>query len=141
MATVLEPIRAREPDPRGSDRSFGFVFAVLFFIIGCWPLLHSETPRWWSLGLAFAFAALAVLWPRALRGLNRVWLAFGHLLHRVVSPLIMGAIFFICVTPIALIMRLLGKDVLSLKRQPELTTYWISVPPSLPADETMKRQF
>ncbi|HEY4723562.1 MAG TPA: SxtJ family membrane protein, partial [Anaerolineae bacterium] len=114
MATVLEPSLTRGPEPEGSDRSFGFVFAVVFAIIGCWPSLYLEPPRWWALVIALAFAAVAFVRPRILRPFNRAWLAFGRLLHRVMSPLILGAIFFLCVTPIALIMRLRGKDVLSL---------------------------
>lgn len=141
MATVLEPTVARGPAPKSSDRSFGFVFAVVFALIGCWPLLHTQPPRWWALGIALAFALAALVRPRILHALNRGWLAFGHLLHRVVSPLIMGTIFFLCVTPIAWIMRLRGKDVLSLARRPDLSSYWITREPQPPASETMKRQF
>jgi hypothetical protein len=68
-------------------------------------------------------------------------LALGRLLHRVVSPIIMGVIFFVCVTPIAWIMRLRGKDVLSLGRRDDLSSYWITREPQPPASETMKRQF
>jgi hypothetical protein len=141
MATVLEPSLARGPAPESSDRSFGFVFAAVFAIVGCWPLLHLEPPRWWALGVAIAFAAVAFFRPHILRPFNRAWLALGRLLHRVMSPLIMGAIFFLCVTPIAWIMRLRGKDVLSLSRRPDLSSYWIPRQPSPPAAETMKRQF
>jgi hypothetical protein len=141
VATVLEPSLARGPEPESSDRGFGFVFAAVFVIIGCWPLIHLDAPRWWALGIAAAFAAFAFVRPHILRPFNRAWLALGRLLHRVMSPLIMGAIFFLCVTPIAWIMRLRGKDVLSLSRRPDLTSYWIPREPSPPAAETMKRQF
>jgi hypothetical protein len=141
MATVLEPSVARGPEPESSDRSFGFVFAGVFAIIGCLPLLHLATPRWWALGIALAFGLAAVVWPQILHPLNRLWLALGRLLHRVVSPLLMGAIFFIVVTPIAWIMRLRGKDVLSLARRTDLSSYWIARDSQPPASETMKRQF
>jgi len=141
MATVLEPRLSRGPEPESSDRSFGFVFAAVFTIVGCWPMLHLALPRWWALGIAIAFAAVAFIRPRVLRPFNRAWLAFGRLLHRVMSPLILGVIFFLCVTPIAYIMRLRGKDVLSLSRRRDLSSYWITRPPSPPAAETMKRQF
>src|SRR5689334_6506356 len=111
MATVLEPSLARGPAPESSDRSFGFVFAGVFALIGCLPLLHFAQPRWWALGLAVAFALIAFVGPQILHPLNQAWLALGRLLHRVVSPIIMGVIFFVCVTPIAWIMRLRGKDV------------------------------
>src|SRR5712672_789619 len=108
MATVLEPTIDRGPAPESSDRSFGFVFAVVFAIIGCWPLIHGAAPRWWALGLGAAFAALALARPQLLHPLNRAWLAFGRLLHRVVSPLVMGMVFFTVVTPTGWIMRWRG---------------------------------
>ena len=141
MATVLEPSVARGPAPESSDRSFGFVFAAVFALIGCWPLLRLGLPRWWALALAVAFALLALVRPQILHPLNQAWLALGRLLHRVISPVIMGMIFFLCVTPIAWIMRFRGKDVLSLARRRDLSTYWITREPQPPASETMKRQF
>jgi hypothetical protein len=141
MATILEPNFARASTSAGSDRSFGFVFAAVFSTFGCWPLLHLEPPRWWALGLASVFAAVAIFRPHILRPLNQAWLGLGRLLHRVMSPLIMGAVFFLCITPIAWIMRLRGKDVLSLSRRPDLSSYWIPRQPPPPAVETMKLQF
>ena len=141
MATVLEPSIDRGPAPESSDRSFGFVFAAVFAIIGLWPLIHWMTPRWWAFGLAAAFALLAVVRPAILRPLNRAWLALGRLLHRLVSPLVMGVIFFLCVTPTGWIMRRLGKDVLSLRRRRDLSTYWITRAPAPPETESMKTQF
>jgi hypothetical protein len=141
MATVLEPSLARAPVPESSDRSFGLVFAAFFSVIGCLPLLRSQSPRWWAVGAAAAFALSAVIRPGLLRPLNRAWLALGRLLHRVVSPLVMSAVFFLCVTPVAWIMRLRGKDVLSLARRPDLSSYWITRERSPPPAETMKRQF
>ena len=79
--------------------------------------------------------------PQTLHPLNRLWLALGRLLHKIVGPLVMGFIFFATVTPTGWIMRLLGKDPLSLRRRPELETYWIRRGPSQPESETMKNQF
>lgn len=141
MATVLEPTLACNPTPESSDSSFGFVFAAVFTTIGCWPLLHWNSPRWWAFGVAAVFALFAIVRPDFLHPLNRVWLALGRLLHRVMSPLVMGTIFFLCVTPIAWIMRLRGKDLLSLAHRPDLSSYWIIREPSPPEIETMKRQF
>jgi predicted membrane metal-binding protein len=141
MATVLEPSLPRGPAPESSDCSFGLVFAGVFALIGCWPLLYLQAPRWWALAIAAAFAGIALARPQILHPLNRAWLALGLLLHRIVSPLVMGAIFFLCVTPIAWIMRLRGKDVLSLARRPDLSSYWIAREPPPPATETMNRQF
>jgi hypothetical protein len=139
LATILEPSIARGPAPESSDRSFGFVFAAVFTIIGCWPLIHWAAPRWWALGIGAAFAAVALVRPQLLHLLNRAWLAFGRLLHRVVSPLVMGMVFFTVVTPTGWIMRWRGKDVLSLKRRPDLKSYWITREPS--QTESMKNQF
>jgi predicted membrane metal-binding protein len=141
MATVLEPTIDRGPAPESSDRSFGFVFAVVFCIIGCWPLLHWEPPYWWALAVAVAFAVVALVRPQLLHPLNRVWLALGRLLHKIVSPLVMGIIFFAVVTPTGWIMRLRGKNLLSLKRQPDQKSYWIRRQPTRPETEAMKNQF
>jgi hypothetical protein len=141
MTTVLEPSLARAPAPESSDRSFGFVFAAMFAIIGCLPLLHLDSPRWWAFGIAAIFELLAIIRPNLLHLPNRAWLALGRLLHRVVSPLVMGAVFFLCVTPIAWIARQRGKDVLSLALRPDLSSYWIAREPSPPEPAAMKRQF
>src|SRR6476646_10942400 len=141
MASVLEPSIDRGPAPESTDRSFGFVFAAMFTLIGCWPLTHWHTPRWWAFIVAAAFALAALVWPQILHPLNRLWLALGGLLHKVVSPLVMGAVFFLGVTPTAWLMRLAGQDVLALKRRPDLKTYWIKREPAGPEAGTMKNQF
>jgi hypothetical protein len=140
LATVLEPSIARGPAPEASDRSFGFVFAGVFALIGCWPLIHWVQPRWWALGLSAAFAVVALVRPDTLHPLNRAWLAFGRLMHRVVSPLVMGLVFFLVVTPTGWIMRLRGKDVLSLKLRRDLDSYW-TVRETSPDPASMKNQF
>ena len=126
MATVLEPKVDRDPAPESSDRSFGFVFAVVFALIAGWPLWHGAAPRWWALGLAVAFVLVAIVRSEILRPLNRAWLALGRLLHLVVSPVVMGVIYFLCVTPIGWLMRRRGKDILSLLRRADLSSYWIT---------------
>ena len=141
MASALEPKIDRGAAPESSDRSFGFVFALVFALIASWPLWHAAPPLWWAAGIAAAFALAALLRPRILHPLNRAWLALGRLLHLVVSPLVMGAIFFLCVTPIGWIMRLRGKDVLSLARRSDLSSYWIGREPQTPQSQSMKNQF
>jgi len=142
MATALEPKRAAEAEKQGSDRAFGYVFAAVFALIGLFPLVRLDAPRWWSLVVAAGFAVLAALFPHVLHPLNRAWLAFGRLLHRIVSPLVMGAIFFLAVVPTALIMRLRGRDLLSRRWRPDLPSYWIEREAAAqPASLTMKKQF
>jgi Saxitoxin biosynthesis operon protein SxtJ len=141
LATILEPSIDRGPAPESSDRSFGFVFAGVFALIGGWPLIHWAAPRWWALVLAAAFAVVALVRADLLHPLNRAWLAFGRLLHKVVSPLVMGLVFFVAVTPTGWLMRLRGKDMLSLKRRKDLDSYWIVRDGPPPAPESMKQQF
>jgi hypothetical protein len=138
---VIEPELESETVNAASDRSVGLVFAAVFTLIGAWPLLRWEAPRWSLLAIAAGFALVAVFAPRLLRPLNRVWFRIGLLLHRIVSPLVMGAVFFLCVTPIALIMRLRGKDLLALRREPARASYWILRDPPGPAPDSMEHQF
>ncbi len=141
MATVLESNLSRGPSRETSDRSFGFVFSGVFVVVACLPLLHSESPRWWAFGTAIAFAAVAIIRPHILHPLKKAWLVLGHLMHRVTGPLVMGAVFFLCITPISWIMWWCGKDVLSLSRRPDLSSYWIPREPQSSSEEAMRRQF
>lgn len=129
------------PPKRSSDRAFGIVFAVVFAIVGLWPLLEQGSVRWWSLGLALLFLAVAQVRPALLGPLNVVWTGFGLLLNRVVSPLVLGFLFYLTVTPIGLLMRMTGKDPLRLEFDPQAKSYWIERRPPGPAPETMTRQF
>ena len=141
MATAIEPKHVVE-ERQGSDRSFGLVFATVFALIGLYPLVHFLAPRWWSLAIAALFGLLALAAPQTLRPLNRAWLAFGRLLHRIVSPLVMGAVFFLAVTPTAVIMRLRGRQLLSLKWRKDLSSYWIErEADARPLSDSMKKQF
>jgi len=139
--TVHETARHDVAAKPSSDRSFGLVFAAVFAIVAAWPLTHGADPRWGALAVAAAFLVVALTVPKALHPLNRVWTAFGLLLHKIVSPVIMGAIFFLTVTPIALLMRLLGKTPLQLRFEPNATSYWIVRAPPGPSGATMKNQF
>ena len=107
-----------------SNRSFGVVFFIVFLLIGLYPLLKGNDLRIWSLIISFIFLALGLINSRILTPLNRLWFKFGLLLGKFISPLIMGIIFFIVVTPIGIIMRLFKKDLLNLKFN-EKETYWI----------------
>jgi predicted membrane metal-binding protein len=124
-----------------SDRSFGMVFAVVFAVIGLWPVLFGGTPRWWSLAISAIFLAVAIIRSGILAPLNRLWTKFGLLLNRIVSPLVMGLLFFLVITPFALVMRLTGKDLLRLKHDPEAESYWILREPPGPSPETIKNQY
>ena len=107
-----------------SNRSFGIVFFVVFFLIALYPLIHNEEIRIWSLIISLIFLILGLINSRILTPLNKIWFKFGILLGKIVSPIIMGIIFFLVVTPIGFIMRILGKDVLNLKFNAN-KSYWI----------------
>ena len=107
-----------------SNRSFGVVFFIVFLLIALYPLLKDNDLRIWSLVISFIFLILGLINSKILTPLNRLWFKFGLLLGKFISPLIMGIIFFIVVTPIGIIMRLLKKDLLNLKYNKK-ETYWI----------------
>ncbi len=125
----------------GSDRAFGFVMAAAAATFALLPLFEGEAPRAWVLAVAGAFAALALVRPGVLAPFNHAWTRFGLLLHRIVNPVVLGLLFFVTVTPTALIMRALGKDPLRLRFEPEARTYWIERRPPGPEPETMRNQF
>ena len=108
----------------GSNRSFGIVFFVVFLLIALYPLLKESDLRIWSLIISFIFLALGLSNSNLLTPLNKLWFKFGLFLGKIISPLIMGFIFFVVVTPIGIIMRLLRKDLLNLKYNKK-KSYWI----------------
>ena len=136
-----EPIVSHKKVVMGSNRSFGLVFCVVFIVVALLPAVHGAPIRWWALGVAGAFFAAAVLAPRVLTPLNRVWFALGLVLHRVVNPVIMAVMFYGAILPMALLLRVLGKDLLRLKREPNAASYWIARDPPGPAPGSMTKQF
>ena len=108
----------------GSNKSFGIVFSIVFLIVGLYPLINNEELRIWCLIISLFFLILGSINSKILTPLNKIWFKFGILLGKIVSPIIMGVIFFLVVTPIALIMRLVGKDLLNLKFNKN-KSYWI----------------
>ena len=125
----------------GSDRSFGFVFSGVFLLIGLSPLVHSGSVRVWALAVGAGFGLIGAMVPSWLSPLNRSWAMFGQLLHRVVSPVILGVVLYFVVTPTGWIMRFLGKDPLRLQFQPEISSYWIPRNPPGPEPKSMSNQF
>ena len=108
-----------------SNRSFGIVFFVVFLIVGFYPLFNNGDIRIWSLIISFIFLTLGLINSKILTPLNKLWFKFGIFLAKIISPLIMGTIFFLVVTPIGLILRVIGKDVLNLKFNANNKSYWI----------------
>ena len=107
-----------------SNRSFGIVFFIVFLLIALYPLSYGGEIRVWSTVISFIFLVLGLLNSKILTPLNKIWFKFGIFLSKIISPLIMGIIFFLVVTPIGLIMRIFGKDILNLKYNKN-QSYWI----------------
>ena len=108
-----------------SNKSFGIVFFVVFLIVALYPLLENESVRLWSIILSAIFLILGMLDSKFLTPLNKIWFKFGILLGSIVSPIVMGVVFFAIVTPTSIIMKVLGKNLLNLKKDNK-KTYWIA---------------
>jgi hypothetical protein len=121
----------------GSNRSFGLVFFAFFLIIAVYPLTIGENPKYWLIILSLIFLILGLLKSNILSPLNKLWFKFGLLLGSIISPIVMGIVFFIVITPISLIMKILGKDLLNLNKNKN-NTYWIE---KTGPKSTMKNQF
>lgn len=142
MKTSTHEDFARDEAPAiGSDRSFGIVMSVVFAVIAAINAWYDGRLWPWALGVSILFLAIALVYAVALGPLNRGWLWFGAQLHKVVSPVVMGLLFYGTVLPTALVIRITGKDLLRLRRQPESDSYWIVRRPPGPSPETMKDQF
>ncbi len=140
-ANLHEQLDRTEEVKGSSDRAFGLTFAVIGAIIAFWPLLDGAPPRWWLLAAVAALIGVSLATPHILHPLNRIWLRIGLLLHRVVSPVILGIIFFGVLTPFGLAMRMAGKNPLRLRFENSASTYWIAREPPGPAPKSMTRQF
>jgi predicted membrane metal-binding protein len=137
-----ENLQRQEKVNGSSDRSFGLIFAAFFALVAFAPLLRApHQPRWWAAIVATAFALLALLWPKRLVLLNKLWLKFGLLLHTIVSPVVLGLIFYVAIVPVGLLKRIFGNDSLRLKADRDAKTYWIERDPSNSALSSMKQQF
>ena len=128
-------------DQPGSERGFGLVFGIVFLVIGFFPVWKQSSPHYWALIAAGVFVAFSIFLPRVLRPLNWVWFRFGQLLHPVTSYIVLLVMFYGAVTPIGLLLRLLKKDVVNLKWDSHLETYWIVRQTPGPTGKSMKYPF
>ncbi len=128
--------------PPHSNRKFGLLFAGIFGFLSAYAAYHDVyILKVYALIGAGAFIGLAaVAVPRTLAPFNNAWMKLGELMGRVVSPLVLGVIFFILITPVALVTRLFGRDELRLKRT-NGHSYWIDRTPPGPAGDSFKNQF
>ena len=121
-----------------SNRNFGLVFFLVFLIVALWPLKYEEDIRFWSLSLSIIFFILGILNSKLLAPLNKLWFKFGIFLGSIVSPVVMGLVYFLVVAPVGIFMRLLGKDLLKNNKIKHASTYWIERDKQ---QSTMKKQF
>ena len=128
----------KEKEKLPSNRNFGIVFFIVFLIIGLWPLLADNEIRHWFIFVSLIFLFLGLINSKLLNPLNRIWFNFGIILGKIISPIIMGIIFYLVVTPTGLIMRFLRKDILRLKFDKKSRSYWIEKNNS---KSRMKNQF
>ena len=124
-----------------SNRSFGIVFTLVFLAVGAWMISVGLTEGWFFLAVSIFLFIVTLACPYILGPLNWVWFKFGLLIGLVMNPLILGLVFFLVVTPTAVIRRLLGKDSLHLKYKPDLESYWIDRSPAGPKANSMTKQF
>ena len=120
-----------------NNKSFGILFFIIFLLIALWPLINSGSIRLWAIGIALIFLVLGITNSKILTPVKKNWIKLGEILGKIIAPIVMGFIYFIIITPIGLLMRLVGKDVLNLKFNKN-ESYWIKRAKNL---NTMKRQF
>ena len=136
-----ERLQREEGASPPTERRFGFVFAAVFALTAVYRAWHGRPGGAILLVAGLVFAALALWWPAPLRPLSRAWLRLGQLLHAVVNPVVMALLFVLSVVPTALLLRLFGKDLLRLKREPVAPTYWIRRDPNPEPPRSMTDQF
>ena len=131
---------AAAPKPL-ENRTFGLIFAAIFMAITLFPLLRGSALRMWSLYVSGGFAALAILLPVTLTPLNLAFQKFGMMMHKITNPILMGLVFFLTVLPTGLVLKLLGKDPMHRKLDPQAETYWIKREAHLINKESFDNQF
>ena len=123
---------------QSSNRSFGILFFVVFLIIGLWPLKNGENLNFFFIATSIIFLILGLINSKLLTPLNKSWIKLGEILGIIIAPIVMALVYFVILTPVSFIVRIFGKDLLSLKLLKEKETYWIERKKSL---GSMKKQF
>ena len=124
--------------PQSSNRSFGLLFFIVFFILGLWPLKNGDNLNFYFITVSSIFLVLGLINSKLLTSLNKLWIKFGEILGIIIAPIVMALVYFVILTPVSLIVRLFGKDLLGLKVFKEKDSYWIKRKKNL---GSMKKQF
>ena len=137
-----EVVKSHDERNPPSLKSFGLTFAAVFSLVGLWSfVLHGGGLRYWALTVATAFLLITFVAPQLLAPLNKVWFSFGMLLHRIVNPLVLGFLFIVIISPLALVLRLFGKSFLPTTFDGDAKSYWITRNPPGPDPQSLKNQF
>ena len=123
---------------QSSNKSFGLIFFVVLLIIGLWPLKNGENLNFYFITISIIFLILGLINSKLLTPLNKSWIKLGEILGIIIAPIVMALVYFVVLTPISIIVRIFGKDLLGLKFLKEKETYWIKRKKSL---GSMKKQF
>tara|TARA_A100001011_G_scaffold398535_2_gene503353 strand:+ start:254 stop:625 length:372 start_codon:yes stop_codon:yes gene_type:complete len=121
-----------------SNKSFGVVFFLVLGLFGIWPYLNGGDPIYWLILLSFVFLFLGLINSKVLTPLNKIWIKFGEILGRIIAPLVMGMIYFVILTPIGILMKLFGKDLLNIKFSKIQKSYWLKRKKNI---GSMRKQF
>ena len=123
---------------KGSNKSFGLLFFVIFLGFGLWPLKSGESFNKYLILISIIFLILVLINSKLLSPLNNIWIKFGEILGIIIAPMVMALVYFVILTPVSLIVRIFGKDLLGLKFLKKQDTYWIERKKNL---NPMKKQF
>jgi hypothetical protein len=134
-------VRAVKPANRSSDRAFGIFFALLALVLGAWPVASGGHPVHALLGIGTLLLVVAAAMPKLLGPFNRLWFEFGLLLHKLLSPLVLGLIYLTSVVPVGMLMRMFGKDPLRRQFEPDMQSYWVPRDPPGPQADSLPRQY
>ena len=140
MATH-EPVASHRKLARGSDRSFGLLFAAIFAVIGVWPLIFANGVRLWAIGFAAVLFTVAFVAPNSLTLLNSLWQRLGLALHRVINPIVMALLYVGVIVPIGLFLKARRRSPLKLRFDRSAKSYWILREYPAPRRGSMKKQF
>ena len=121
-----------------SNRNFGLFFFAVFLIVGIWPITSGEPIKIWSTTISVIFLILGLMNSKLLTPLNKLWLKLGIILGVIITPIVMSVVFFLVVTPIGFVIRILGKDLINKKYDKKIKTYWIDRDKNI---GSMKKQF
>jgi predicted membrane metal-binding protein len=108
-----------------NNKGFGFLFFIVFLLIGLWPLIKGDNPRMLFFPIALAFLILGIMNAKILTPLNRSWIKFGEILGKIIAPIVMALVYFVILTPLSFLIRISGKDLLKVKFYNKVNTYWI----------------